>query len=291
MKTGFLRLFLTFTAWITLVASPLTAQERPTEEERERAFQETLRAPRPIEAIESVWLEELTWMEIRDRIADGATTAIVSTGGIEQNGPYVAMGKHNYILETTCEAIARELGNALCAPIIPFVPEGGIEEPSGHMRYAGTISVREETFEMLLTDVVKSLAVHGFTDIVLIGDSGGNQSGMEEVANAFNAEGREVRAHYIPEYYREDVVAYMNDGLGIVEPSNDGVHDFYWITVQQMVTDPATVRYDQRVAAGLDHINGLSISPKEEAIEVGRKLIAFRVRATVDAIGRSIAGS
>ena len=262
-----------------LVAAPLAAQE--------------MDAPRPIAGIESVWLEELTWMEIRDRIADGTTTAIISTGGIEQNGPYVAMGKHNYVLESACEMIAERLGNALCAPIIKLVPEGSIDEPSGHMRYPGTISVREETFEMMLTDVARSLAAHGFTDIVFIGDSGGNQRGMETVAGELNQRwsGAGTRAHFIPEFYDGDgTIAFMRDELGIEEPSSDGFHDFYWITVQQMVTDPATVRYDERVDAGLAHINGLSIAPKEEAIEVGRKILEWRADTTVEAIRAAIAG-
>ena len=263
-----------------LVAAPLAAQE--------------MDAPRPIAGIESVWLEELTWMEIRDRIAEGTTTAIISTGGIEQNGPYVAMGKHNYVLESACEMIAERLGNALCAPIIKLVPEGDIDEPSGHMRYPGTISVRQETFEMMLTDVARSLAAHGFTDIVFIGDSGGNQRGMERVAGELNQRwrGGDTRAHFIGEFYDGDgTVAFMRDELGIEEPSNDGFHDFYWITVQQMVTDPATVRYDERVAAGLAHINGLSIAPKEEAVEVGRRILEWRADTTVEAIRAAVDGS
>jgi len=63
-------------------------------------------------------MEELTWMEVRDAIKEGKTTVIVATGGIEQNGPFVAIGKHNYVLQATTEAIALKLGNALIAPII-----------------------------------------------------------------------------------------------------------------------------------------------------------------------------
>jgi hypothetical protein len=92
------------------------------------ALQDELTMERPIEALNSIWIEELTWIEIRDRMADGTNTVIIPTGGIEQNGPYVAMGKHNYVLQGACEGIARELGNALCAPIVKLVPEGGIEE-------------------------------------------------------------------------------------------------------------------------------------------------------------------
>ena len=84
-------------------------------------------APRPIEAGVSLWAEELTFMEIRDAVRGGTTTIIIGTGGVEQNGPYVAGGKHNYVLQTVLPYIAREIGHALIAPIVKFVPEGDIE--------------------------------------------------------------------------------------------------------------------------------------------------------------------
>ena len=97
---------------------------------------------RPIAARDSVFIEELTWLEVRDAIRAGKTTVIIATGGVEQNGPYLASGKHNYVLRATTEAIARKLGNALVAPIVPFVPEGDISPPTSHMKYHATISVR-----------------------------------------------------------------------------------------------------------------------------------------------------
>ncbi len=128
--------------------------------------------PRPIDARDSVFLEELTWLEVRDALRAGKTTVIVATGGVEQNGPYLATGKHNYVLRGTTEAIARKLGNALVAPIVAFVPEGDISPQSGHMKYPGTISLRQATFKALLTDIAESLSAHGFHNVVLIGDSG-----------------------------------------------------------------------------------------------------------------------
>ena len=119
-------------------------------------------SPRPIEAVDSVFIEHLTWMEIRDRLRSGTDTVIVATGGIEQNGPYLVTDKHNVILRGTTEAIARKLGNTLVAPIVPFVPEGDIDPPTSHMRYPGTISLTEETFESLLADICSSLRAHGF---------------------------------------------------------------------------------------------------------------------------------
>jgi len=253
------------------------------------AAAQELDAPRPIEALESVWIEELTWMEVRDEIAAGATTAIISTGGIEPNGPYVATGKHNYVLMSACDALARELGDALCAPIVKLVPEGSIDPPSGHMRYPGTISVRQETFEAILEDVGRSLAAHGFTDIVYIGDSGGNARGMRNVATMLSEEwaaaGSDARAHHIGEFYNySDVERYMEEDLGYVQPIDEGLHDNLYITSIMMVTDPTVVRYDQRVAAGRATINGASIEPKDEIIELGRKLLQYRVDVTAAAI-------
>jgi len=258
---------------------------------QDRTLEEQLRAPRPIDAYDSVWLEELTWMEVRDALAAGTTTVIIATGGIEQNGPYLALGKHNYVLQGACEGIARRLGNALCAPLVKFVPEGDIEVPSGHMRYPGTISLTEETFEAMLTDIASSLRQHGFKNVVLIGDSGGNQTGMANVAETLNAKWPDARAHYIAEYYRyADVFAWMKDELGIEEPSNDGIHDDYVITSIMLANDPTTVRYEERVAAGKASINGLSLVPAERTAEIGRKLLGFRVDQTVRAIRASIAG-
>src|SRR6185436_6473950 len=94
---------------------------------------------RPMEAVESVFLEDLTWMEVRDAMRGGVDTVIVATGGIEQNGPYIVAGKHNYVLRGTTEAIARKLGKTLVAPIVPFVPEGNIDPPDSHMKYPSTI--------------------------------------------------------------------------------------------------------------------------------------------------------
>ena len=287
---------LVLTATLALSAQALQGQRTVTAEERarrqaeqERSVQEELLMERPVAALNSVWIEELTWIEVRDAIASGKTTVIIPTGGVEQNGPYVATGKHNYILQTGCEMIARELGNALCAPIIKLVPEGNIDEPSGHMRYPGTISLREETYRAVLADVGASLQAHGFEHIIYIGDSGGNQPGQAAVAEELNQRWGQTIAHHIPEFYDNNgLIEYMEKELGITEPVDDGYHDYYWITVLMMVTDPEVVRYDQRVAAGKATINGVSIAPKEEAIEVGRKLHQWRVDQTAQAIRAAI---
>ncbi len=168
-----------------------SAEERAAAERAE--VEKMMAMPRPIDAVDSVWLEELTWLEVRDAMRAGKTTIIVPTGGMEQNGTYLATGKHNYVNRAMCEAIARKLGNALCAPNVVFVPEGSIDPPSGHMHYPGSISTGEATFQALLTDIANSLRVTGFEHIILLGDSGGNQRGMKEVASTLGVHREDVR--------------------------------------------------------------------------------------------------
>ncbi|MDX1480489.1 MAG: creatininase family protein [Woeseiaceae bacterium] len=249
---------------------------------------------RPIAAGDSLWTEELTSLEIRDAIAGGTTTAILPTGGIEENGPYLATGKHNLILEALCPEIARRLGNALCAPIVKFVPEGDIDPPTGAMRHPGTISVRDSTYVDLLDDIASSLKQAGFTDIVLIGDSGGNQAGMKAVAERLNERWRDepARAHFVVEFYSpgwEETERYTEEVLGVRETTHDGHHDDIWVTAMMAVTDPEQIRYEQRVEAGLASINGVDLEPLAATIELGRKMIAFRARYTADAIRKALA--
>ena len=242
-------------------------------------------SPRPIESVDTVFIEDMTWMEVRDAMHAGKRTVIVAAGGVEQNGPYLVTGKHNVILRGTTEVIARKLGSALVAPIVPFVPEGDIDPPTLHMRYPGTISVTEETYERLLTDICASLHTHGFETIVLIGDSGGNQAGMKKVATKLNAKWRDekCRVQYVAEYYDFSAVAKWLEEQGIKQ-TPEGLHDDFAMTAMMMAVDSESVRTKQRIAAGKFRINGIELAPAKETIEWGKRLIEFRADATVNAL-------
>lgn len=259
-------------------------------------FDFELGAQRPIAAGSSFWIEELTWMEIRDAIAAGTSTVIIATGGIEENGPYLATGKHNLILEAACPAIAQALGNALCAPIVKFVPEGNIDPPSGAMLYPGSISLSDATYEALLTDIARSLKQAGFSDIVLIGDSGGNQRGMANVATRLAEMWQDdsTSIHFVREFYDPGWVEteqFTERELGVAQSRNDGYHDDIWVTAMMMVSDPDQVRFQQRVDAGLASINGVPITPLEATVELGREMIKFRAEYTANAIRDAIANN
>src|SRR6202048_5014428 len=71
-----------------------------------------------------VEFEKMTWVEVKCEIAAGKTTALIYTGGVEERGPQNANGGHNLIAHATVEAIARELGNAIFLPVLPYTPHG-----------------------------------------------------------------------------------------------------------------------------------------------------------------------
>ena len=152
---------------------------------------------------DSVWLEDLTWPEVRNAIAAGKTVALVPTGGTEQNGPHMVLGKHNFILRFTAQRIGEILGTALVAPVMAYVPEGEVEPPSGHMRWAGTLSLPEPLFAAVLEETARSLRAHGFTLICFVGDSGGNQAAQALIAERLNAAWRGSGAWvlHVGDYY------------------------------------------------------------------------------------------
>jgi hypothetical protein len=255
---------------------------------------------------QSLWVEELTSDEIRAAIASGTTTLIVGTGGIEPNGPYVVTGKHNYVLQTVLPPIARAIGQALLAPIVKFVPEGEIEpKPMGHMRHPGTLSVETATFEALLTDICRSYEVHGFRDLVLIGDSAGNQASLQKVADALNLKwvDKPTRVHYLREYYYEDQWSYdYLKSLGITQidktpPAGEaedrradrrnGIHDDVYYEAQVAVQDPELIRMQRRVQAGDFSLHGVPLAPIEKTIELGKMLAVYRAGITARAFEAS----
>jgi creatinine amidohydrolase/Fe(II)-dependent formamide hydrolase-like protein len=198
-----------------------------------------------------VLLEELTWTELSDRIQAGTTTIIVPIGGTEQSGPAIALGKHNVRVKFLAQMIARQLGDALVAPVISYVPEGTIDPPSGHMRFPGTITVSDKSFEDMLESAARSFRLHGFRTIVLIGDHGGYQKDEEVVADRLNREWAHgpVRVFAALEYYDLAQQPYAEKLLAAgIEPSEIGTHAGLADTSLMLAVDPSMVRLD-RIAA------------------------------------------
>jgi creatinine amidohydrolase/Fe(II)-dependent formamide hydrolase-like protein len=241
------------------------------------------------EAPDTVFLEELTWTEVRDAIRAGKTTIIIPAGGTEQNGPHMALGKHNTRVKLLSERVARTLGNALVAPVIAYVPEGGITPPTGHMRYPGTISTPDDVFQKVLESAARSFRAHGFRHIVLLGDHGSTQAGQRAVAARLNREwaASGTRVHAVDEYYRasEALVPEMLRTRGYRD-AELGRHAGLTDTSLMLATDARLVRMD-RLHPGREG-DGVDGDPTRATAELGRAGADLIVSRTVDAIRKSI---
>ena len=275
-------------------------QERVLTPEQQAARDEAqTRNARPMDALDSVWLEELTVPEIADAINGGKTTALILTGGVEANGPHLAQGKHNYVLRQTGESVARELGNALIMPIITLEPSGRF---GGEVRVGNAgPTISQETYLALLTDVGDSLRGMGFTTVLYLGDSGSNTRGMQGAANALNAKykGEPANFYHIPEYYDyRSVQEYILNDLKISEMMDigssrgwaDGLHEDYGIDALMALEDPETIRFEQRVKSGRAIINGVPLEPLSTLLEHGQQFLDLRTRLTVAGIKKAMAG-
>lgn len=227
--------------------------------------------------LRSVHLEDLTWTEVELAIqTKGYDTVIIPTGGTEQNGAHVTLGKHNKVVHYTSEKIAERLGGTFVAPVIPYVPE------DMHMQYAGTVSVSEETLKAVLRDAASSYQKQGIKNILFIGDSVGNQNAQKAVAEELDGKWDGVKVAHIDHYYSQNgqyewltLQGYKHNQIG----GHAGIRD----TSEIMVVDGAnsvrkyTVMVPEREAG---HNGDYSKASKA----IGRKMLELKIDAAVNQI-------
>jgi creatinine amidohydrolase len=250
-------------------------------------------SPAAAQVPDTVFLEELTWTELRDVVRAGKTTIIVPTGGTEQNGPHMALGKHNVRVKALAEKIARALGNALVAPVVAYVPEGRLSPPTGHMRFPGTITTPEDVFQKVLESAARSFRLHGFRDIVLLGDHGSTQPEQKAVAARLNREWATTaaRVHAVEDYYRAaDVEFHQLLKSRGYRDEEVGTHAALADTSLMLAIDSHMVRAGLlRSGAGLRDADGVAGDPTRASVELGRLGEELIVTRAVDAIKKSIA--
>jgi creatinine amidohydrolase/Fe(II)-dependent formamide hydrolase-like protein len=233
----------------------------------------------------SVFLEDLTWTELRADIAAGKTTILVPIGGTEENGPQMALGKHNVRASLLCERIARALGNALVAPVITYVPHGDVHHPTGQLSFPGTISVPTGAFEEVLEGAAWSFKLAGFRYILFLGDHGGYQRDLPVVAERLDREwaGSGVKAIAIGEYYRASEIEFgqLLKKKGYSE-AEIGTHAGLLDTSLMMGIDPSMVRAD--LLGETRPGDGVYGDPTKASVALGKMGVELVVRRTVAAI-------
>lgn len=249
-----------------------------------------LAAPALAAPTRTVFMEDLTWMEVRERISHGAGTVIIPIGGTEQNGPHMVIGKHNTIVRYTAGEIAKRV-NALVAPVLAYVPEGRVEPPEGHMQFAGTLSVRPQTLAMVLEDAARSMKQHGFRLICFVGDHGGSQETQADVARRLSEEWQSqgVRVMQVSRYYADNGQEKMVQSLGIKVP-NPEAHAGFMDTSELLAIDAPGVRTELLGVRG-EHdykTTGAMGDSSQASAAYGRRLISLKVEAAVDQIENGI---
>ncbi len=244
--------------------------------------------PRP--APRSVALEDLTWTEVRAALKAGTTTVLVPTGGTEQNGPHMVLGKHNRVVEHTARRVAERLGDALVAPVVAYVPEGDLDPPSGHMPWPGTISVPPPVFAAVLEHAARSLERHGFRTICFLGDSGWNQEAQAQVAAKLDAEWapRGVRVLHLDAYYEENGQLDLLVGEGETEATvghHAGIRD----TSELLAIHPQGVRRE-RLGDAAWRGSGVDGDPSRASASRGWRLLDLKVEAAVRQVQAARAG-
>ena len=243
------------------------------------------------QAPDTVALEALTWTELRALIRAGKTTLIVPVGGTEQNGPHIALGKHNTRVAVLAEKIARALGDALVAPVLAYVPEGRVQPPTGHMRFPGTLTVPDEVFDRTLEAAARSARVHGFRNVVLLSDHGSTGPIARAVASRLNREwtSTPVRVHAVDEYYEAATAGFgrLLEGRGF-RREEIGQHAGLADTSLTLALAPTMVRSDDlRGHGGKDRDDGVSGDPSRATADLGALGVELIVRETVKAVRKS----
>jgi creatinine amidohydrolase len=224
----------------------------------------------------SLFLEELTWPEVKEAIENGYTRILIPTAGTEQNGRHVILAKHRYVVTHNAQQIAQKTGHTLIAPPIVYVPE------APHMAYPGTISLSEKTFYNMLHDTALSLADGGFTQIYFLGDSGGNQAMQDLVAKDLGKAlaKRNIRLANLSDYYAGNGQIDWLKTQGFTE-EQIGTHAGIRDTSELLALYPQGVRVKQLANNAQGDSSGAHGDATKATAEIGKKMLELKQQATI----------
>jgi len=246
----------------------------------------------------------MTYPEIYSAIHEhGKTTVLVYNGGTEQRGPHAILGGHTLMARAIAPMIARQLGNALVAPILPYStnPAGGIDP-----KFPGSIGLSSELFTRVNEAVVEDMAKEGFKNIVLMGDHGGGQDELKTLAKAMDAKYAAQGTHVyfsgaVYEQSRKELADWLtskhlplSNHAGISDTSimlylqpkpESWVRNIYKTTIGDPVL-PAGQRADPK-APRVN--NGVTGDPRPSTPEIGKLAVEIKVNNAVAEIRKRIA--
>ena len=243
-----------------------------------------LLAAAPFAFAQTVEIERLTHAEIHDAIhKQGKTTLLVYNGGTEQRGPHAVLGGHTFMATRTAVEIARKLGNALVAPVLPFSPAGS------HLnaKTPGSVDISPELYVRINEAIVASMVTNGFKNIVLMGDHGGGQADLAKLAATLDARysPKAVRVYFCGSVYKEsrdDFNKWLKDHNLPV-----GTHASIPDTSELMYLGGEDYVRKSRIVLGTKD-NGIAGDPRPSSAELGKRVFDMKVEYGVREIHRLI---
>lgn len=248
----------------------------------------------------SVDLEMMTWPELKQAIQGGKTTALIYNGGTETRGPQNVNGGHTLMAHATVVAIAEKLGNAIAAPVLPFSPN------NANANLPGTIGLTAPLFASINEQVAEQMIKNGFKNVVLMGDHGGGQKEMGEVAKKLDEKyaSQGIRVVYCDEVYEKangDFDKYLaannmplSSHAGIPDTSEmlylGG--DQGWVRKELVATavgDPVRKPGEPRDANAKRVNNGITGDARPSTAALGKRLFDMKVDYAVSQIHRLLA--
>lgn len=240
--------------------------------------------PKPAQALSTTHeIAEMTWMEVRAAVQSGLRTVIVPSGGLEQNGPHMIIAKHDRIVAWAARRIAAELGDALVAPVVSYVPEGDYDPPTGNMMLPGTIGVPPAVFAAVLEGIARSLKSAGFETICFIADHGQSIAPQAEVAARLTREwaGAGPKVLAIDSYYADAAETAYLRGQGESDAAI-GQHATISDTSELMAVCPGGVDLS-RLPKGTADLAALGAfgDPRRSSVARGDAMMKLKVDAAV----------
>jgi creatinine amidohydrolase len=244
----------------------------------------------------------MTWVEVKQAIQQGKTTALVYNGGTEQRGPQNVNGGHTLMGHATVIAIAEKLGNAIAAPVMPFSPNGASAE------LPGTIGLTAPLFAALNEQIGEQLIKSGFKNVVLMGDHGGGQKELSEVAKKLDEKYSAQGIHVV---FCDEVYAKANGDFDKWLAANNyplsshaGIPDtsemLYlggdkgWVRKELVATavgDPMRKPGEARDPNAKRVNNGIQGDARPSTVELGKRIFDIKVDYAVSQIHRLLNGS
>ena len=238
-------------------------------------------------AYAQVDLEMMTWPELKKAMEGGKTTALVYNGGTETRGPQCVNGGHTLMGHATVLAIAEKLGNAIAAPVLPFSPN------NANPNLPGTIGLTGPIFAAINEQVAEQLIKNGFKNVVLMGDHGGGQNELRDVAKKLNEKYAPQGIHVV---WCDEVYAKANGDFdkyltahNLPVSTHAGIPD----TSEMLYLgwDKGWVRKELIATAVGDqaHPNGIRGDARPSTVELGKMAFDMKVEEGVAQIRKLLA--